>query len=190
MVLAYSQPVKIHEPIPLFELPDANGRVYTLGDWTNKMALVVIFTCNHCPYAQAVRPQLIKLWNELRAEYASVQFVAINPNDANAYPEDATEKMLEERYAYPFPYLRDESQEVAREFGALCTPDVFVYDRNRHLQYRGRVNDNWQHPEQAKTHDLRDAISCLLRGERCNAEQFPTIGCSIKWRPVATEYYV
>lgn len=182
MALTYSTSVKLHEPIPLFELPDASGKTYTLGNWADKNVLVMVFACNHCPYSQAVRPQLIELWNKLQAQGKSVQFVAINPNDAETYPEDATEKMKEERYAYPFPYLRDESQEVARDFGAVCTPDIFVYDRNRHLQYRGRLNDNWQHPSQATRHDLSDAIDCLLRGERCNVEQYPSMGCSIKWK--------
>lgn len=182
MALTYSKPVNIHEPIPLFELPDADGKVYTLGYWTDKHVLVVIFTCNHCPYAQAVRPQLIELWNELSAQNRSVQFVAINSNDAKGYPEDATEKMKDKRYIYPFPYLRDESQEVAREFGAVCTPDVFVYDRNRHLAYHGRINDNWKEPHQAKSHDLRNAVTALLRGERPDADQKPSMGCSIKWK--------
>ncbi len=181
MSLTHSQPAKIHEPIPLFELPDANGRIYTLGDWTDKHVLVVIFTCNHCPYAKAVRPQLIALYEMFHAQNASVQFVAVNSNDPKAYAEDATALMLDAKYAYPFPYLRDESQDVARQFGAVCTPDVFVYDRNRHLAYRGRVTDNWQQPELATRHDLRDAIEALLRGERPDAEQLPSSGCSIKW---------
>ncbi|MBI4093121.1 MAG: thioredoxin family protein [Candidatus Kerfeldbacteria bacterium] len=182
MALTYSQPVKLHEPIPLFELPDADANMYTLGNWTDKMILVVIFTCNHCPYAQAVRPQLIELWNHYQQRRSSVQFVAINSNDASAYPEDATDKMKEERYAYPFPYLRDESQEAAREFGAVCTPDIFVYDRNRHLAYRGRINDDWQNPKNVARHDLREAIDALLRGERPTADQRPSMGCSLKWR--------
>ncbi len=182
MALTYSSPTRVHEPIPLFELPDADGKTYTLGDWAHKTVLVVIFTCNHCPYAQTVRPQLVKLWNELASELASIQFVAINGNDSSAYPEDATEKMKLERYAYPFPYLRDESQEVTRAFGAVCTPDIFVYDRNRHLAYRGRVSDNWKEPDKATSHDLRDAIHALLRGERPSVERRPSIGCSIKWR--------
>lgn len=182
MTITSSQSVKIHEPIPLFELSDAMGKRYTLGDWADRHVLVVIFTCNHCPYAQAVRPQLIELWNALRKEHASVQFIAINSNDESAYPEDATDNMTEQRYAYPFPYLRDESQEVAREFGAVCTPDIFVYNRDRHLAYRGRVNDNWKNPENAKRHDLEDAIRALLRGERPSADQYPSVGCSIKWK--------
>lgn len=182
MALTYSSPTHVHEPIPLFELPDADGTAYTLGNWTDKHVLVVIFTCNHCPYAQAVRPQLIELWNQLQAQHASVQFVAINSNDASTYPEDATEKMKLERYNYPFPYLRDESQEVARAFDAVCTPDIFVYDRNRHLQYRGRVSDNWKQPDKATNHDLRDAINALLRGERPSVDHRPSVGCSIKWR--------
>ncbi len=182
MALTYSRPVKIHEPIPLFELPDATGKTYTLGDWADKHVLVVIFTCNHCPYSQAVRPQLVELWNNFLAKNTSVQFIAINSNDARAYPEDAIDKMNEPRYAYPFPYLRDESQEVAREFGAVCTPDIFVYNRDRHLAYRGRVSDDWKNPAKAKRHDLDDAIRALLRGERPSADQYPSVGCSMKWR--------
>lgn len=182
MSLTYSPPVQMHEPIPLFELPDAHGRTYTLGDWGNKTVLVVVFTCNHCPYAQAVRPQLITLWQMLQDHKKSIQFIAINSNDASTYPDDAIERMADEQYAYPFPYLCDETQEVAREFGAVCTPDIFVYDRNRHLQYRGRLNDNWQEPTKATSHDLHDAIHALLRGERPAMAQQPSMGCSLKWK--------
>jgi len=182
MALTYSKPVELHQPIPLFELPDSAGRKYTLGDWGDKTVLVVIFTCNHCPYAQAVRPQLIELWNEIVREAHSVQFVAINSNDPSVEPEDAVEHMAEKKFSYPFPYLRDETQEAARDFGAVCTPDIFVYDRNRHLQYRGRINDNWKEPQKATQHDLRDAIHALLRGERPSMDQQPSMGCSIKWK--------
>ncbi|MBI5405104.1 MAG: thioredoxin family protein [Candidatus Kerfeldbacteria bacterium] len=182
MSITYSKPVQVHQPIPLFELPDAHGKVWTLGDWADKTVLVVVFTCNHCPYAQAVRPQLIELWNEIIREAHSVQFVAINSNDATAYPDDATDKMMDRQYAYPFPYLRDETQEVARDFGAVCTPDIFVFDRNRHLQYRGRINDNWKEPARATSHDLKDAIHAILRGERPGMEQQPSMGCSLKWK--------
>ncbi|MFH0828858.1 MAG: thioredoxin family protein [Candidatus Kerfeldbacteria bacterium] len=182
MSLTYSKPPQFHEPIPLFELPDAFGKVYTLGDWGDKLVLVVIFTCNHCPYAQAVRPQLIDLWKHYQDRKASLQFVAINSNDVKEYPEDATDKMKEDRYSYPFPYLRDESQDMAHEFGAVCTPDIFVYNRNRHLAYHGRINDNWKEPEKARTHDLKNAIDRIHRGETPDLDQKPSMGCSIKWR--------
>lgn len=184
MSLTYSQPTQFHEPIPLFELPDADGKVYTLGDFTDRLVLVVIFTCNHCPYAQAVRPQLIDLWKYFQARKASLQFVAINSNDTKEYPEDAVEKMKEEKFSYPFPYLRDESQDAAREFGAVCTPDIFVYNRNRHLAYRGRINDNWKEPAKAKSHDLKEAIERILCGETPDIDQKPSVGCSIKWKHV------
>lgn len=182
MSLTYSNPPQFHEPIPLFELPDADGTDYTLGNWADKNVLVVVFTCNHCPYAKAVRPQLIELSNAYRKARASVQFVAINSNDASTYPDDATDKMKEKPFAYPFPYLRDESQDVAREFGAVCTPDIFVYNRNRHLAYHGRLNDDWKEPKKATTNDLKDAIDAILRGETPNPNQQPSMGCSIKWR--------
>jgi peroxiredoxin len=167
-------------PIPNFDLPGTDGKNYSPANLQGAPAMVVVFTCNHCPYAQGVKPQLHELYEAFKEK--QVQFVAINSNDAENYPEDSFEKMIEEKYDYPFPYLRDESQDVARNFGAVCTPDIFVYDSEQKLAYRGRINDNWQKPDEVTSHDLQDAITALLNGTKPSAEQFPYMGCSIKWK--------
>lgn len=180
MALTYSQPKDLGLPAPSFCLPGADGQTYCLKDFDEAKVLVVIFTCNHCPYAQGIRPRLIALhdfYDEL-----GVQFLAINANDDAAYPEDSLEHMKEERYTYPFPYLRDETQEVAQQYGAVCTPDIFVYDEKRQLTYHGRVDDNWKDVEKVTQEDLRDALDDLLNGERPSEEQHPSMGCSIKWK--------
>ena len=183
MTLTYSTKPKFDEPAIEFTLPGTDDQTYSLADFQAAKALVVIFTCNHCPYAQAVRPTLIEIANQYAAE--GIAFVAINPNDETSYPLDSLEHMREERYDYPFPYLRDATQEVAKAYGAVCTPDIFVYDGERKLAYHGRVNDNWQEPEKVTSHDLRDALEALLRKQRPNQEQHPSMGCSIKWRTPA-----
>lgn len=183
MVLKESEGVELGTPAPDFELPATDGHTYSLSDFSEFDVLVVMFICNHCPYVKAVRGRLIDLAEEMSDE--PVTFVAINPNDAEEYPEDSFERMEEvaEEYEYPFPYLRDESQEVARAYGAVCTPDIFVYDENRELAYRGRVDDNWKEPEKVERRDLYDAIQKLLEGERPDPEkQVPSQGCSIKWK--------
>jgi peroxiredoxin len=185
MALTYSQPKDLGTPAPAFCLSGTDGNTYCLKDFDEAKAVVVVFTCNHCPYAQAIRPRLIALhdfYDEL-----GVQFVAINPNDEAAYPEDSMERMKEERYDYPFPYLRDEDQTTARAYGAACTPDVFVYDERRQLAYHGRVDDNWKEPEQVTQEDLRDALDDLLNNERPPEEQHPAMGCSVKWKTDAAK---
>ena len=114
----------------------------------------------------------------------NVQFIGINANESDNYTEDSFEKMSEyaEKWDLNFPYLRDESQEVAKKFKAQCTPDIFVYDKERKLKYHGRIDDNWQDEEKVTTHELDDAIQALLKGKDPKEEQHPTIGCSIKWK--------
>ncbi|MFA6511965.1 MAG: thioredoxin family protein [Patescibacteria group bacterium] len=180
MALAYSQPKDLGLPAPSFCLPGTDGQTYCLKDFDEAQVLVVIFTCNHCPYAQAIRPRIIALhdfYDEL-----GVQFIAINSNDEHAYPKDSMKHMMEEKYNYSFPYLRDETQDVARDFGAACTPDIFVYDNARRLAYHGRVDDNWKDIEKVTQEDLRDALDDLLNGEKPGEEQQPSVGCSIKWK--------
>lgn len=190
MSLTYSTKPHFGTPAPDFSLPGADNQTYTLQDFSDAEILVIIFTCNHCPYAQASRPVLIALHNDFtdralrpRAQgRGGVQFVAINPNDEAAYPLDSLSHMQEERYDYPFPYLRDEPQEIARAYGAVCTPDIFVYDRERKLAYHGRINDNWQHPDEVTRHELHEALDALLDGETLDPDQHPSMGCSIKWQ--------
>jgi len=182
MALTQSQKVEIDSSAPDFNLPATNGQNYSLDSFKNAHALVIVFTCNHCPYAKAAWPLLVKLAQEFKEK--GVAFVAINPNDDKQYPEDSLEKMKEHHSARKmnFPYLIDESQDTARAYGAQCTPDIFVYDRERKLRYHGRVDDNWQHPEAVKKEELKEAIEALLRGESPSGDQNPSMGCSIKWR--------
>jgi len=172
----------IGTPCPDFRLLAVDGRTYTREDFGAAPVLVVMFICNHCPYVQAVEDRLISLAREL--EPKKVQFVAICANDAESYPDDAFDKLAERwrNKGYGFPYLHDESQSVARAFGAVCTPDIFVYDRSRKLAYRGRIDDSWKDPAKVTRRDLAAAIEALLAGRAPAPEQRPSLGCSIKWR--------
>ena len=163
-----------------FDLPATDGKNYSVESFKEAKALVVTFSCNHCPYAKAAWPLLIRLADEFREK--GVSFVAINPNDENQYPEDSFDEMKKRitDWKINFPYLRDETQEIARAYKAACTPDIFVYDDKRKLYYHGRINDNWQYPNQVKSEDLKDAINNLLSGNPPPQPQYPSLGCSIK----------
>ena len=180
-------PVESNEPelgsqAPDFELPATDGNTYGRDDFDDADVLVVMFLCNHCPYVKAVLDRLIELGNSWDDDEAA--FVAISPNDAERYPDDSFENMTElaEEKDFPFPYLYDESQDVARAYNAECTPDFFVYDDRRRLAYAGRLDDNWKEPEKVENQELRNAIVALLNGERPDEEQHPSMGCSIKWK--------
>lgn len=167
---------------PDFELPGTDGKTYSLDSFKEAKGLVVVFSCNHCPYARAAWPLLIELADRYRDK--GIAFVAINPNDEEAYPEDSFEQMRKKvpEWGINMPYLRDESQEVARAYDAQCTPDIYLFDSGRKLYYRGRINDNWQEPEKVTEHNLDDAIEALLRGDPPPDRQPPSMGCSIKWK--------
>ncbi len=182
MANTHSTMVPLGTPAPDFSLPGTDGKTYSPSNFGNKNVLVVIFMCNHCPYVKAVLRRLINLQNEYAEK--SVQLVGINVNDAKKYPEDSLEKMKElaEKKELPFPYLYDESQESAKAYDAVCTPDIFVYGIERTLKYRGRVDDNWQHPDEITRHDLKDAIEAILADESVNDDQISSMGCSIKWK--------
>jgi peroxiredoxin len=183
MALIYSQTIPFGEKAPDFSLPGIDGKTYTLASFADKKVLVVIFMCNHCPYVQACWNRLIALQNEFDAR--GVQLVGINANDAQSYPEDSFEKMKEyvQRKKHNFPYLRDKSQEVAKAYGAVCTPDIFVYDEKRGLAYHGRIDDNWQEPGEVTKRELAEALEALLNGrKKPSPDQKPSMGCSIKWK--------
>jgi peroxiredoxin len=169
-------------PLPEFDLPATDGRRYQHKDFDRLDALVVMFICNHCPYVQAVEDRLIALGRYFAGK--PVQFIAVSSNDATRYPDDSFAKMRERALAkqYPFPYLFDETQEVARRFGAVCTPDFFLYDRRMTLAYRGRLDDSWKDASAVQKEDLKQAILDLLDGGRPEAIQKPSMGCSIKWK--------
>lgn len=179
------QTYKLEETAIDFSLPGTDGKTYSLSSFSEAKVLVVIFTCNHCPYAQAYTPRLVKLQKEFSKK--SVQFVGINPNDAEKYPDDSFENMKEfaKEYVLNFPYLQDETQETAAAYNAVCTPDIFVFDSERKLRYRGKVDDSnpYDKPETAKNFWLKEAIEFALGGKSPKTVFRPVIGCSIKWRP-------
>ncbi len=176
----YTPEPELGSPCPTFELPATDGKTYSLADFQGR-PLVVMFICNHCPYVKAVEDRLLDLGREYREK--GVAFVAICSNDAEKYPEDSFDKLKEraEEKDYPFPYLHDESQEVAKRFGAVCTPDFFVYDQKHRLAYRGRLDDSWKEPTQVTRRELREALDDLLAGRPVTENQKPSMGCSIKW---------
>jgi len=183
MALKETPPPELGAPCPDFRLPHvADGRWCARDDYAAADVLLVMFICNHCPYVQAIEDRLVRLGEELRGK--SAQVVAICSNDAVTYPDDAPAKLAERwrEKGYGFPYLHDESQEVARAFGAVCTPDFFLYDKDRRLAYRGRLDDAWKDESKVTTRELALAIEALLSGGRPSPLQKPSMGCSIKWR--------
>ncbi len=142
----------------------------------------VFFYCNHCPYAKAIEGRLLELEKDYRDR--GFRFVAISANDAATYPDDsfANMKKRSDERGYGFPYLYDESQSVARAFGAVCTPDLYVFDRDRKLAYHGRLDDSPMDAAKVKRRELREAVDALLAGRSPEAHQNPSIGCSIKWK--------
>ena len=182
MALTENRPVPLGTPCPDFRLPSVDGTTVARDDLRAAEVLVVMFICNHCPYVQAVEDRIIGL----QREYGSrgVQLVGICSNDPTDYPDDRPER-LRERWrekGYGFPYLVDASQEVARAFAAVCTPDIYVYDAARRLAYHGRIDDSWQDPARVRGRELAAALDALLAHQRPAAEQHPSMGCSIKWR--------
>lgn len=173
-----------HTPLgtacPEFSLPGVDGRLWTLKDFAEP-ALLLVVMCNHCPYVQAVEDRINQIAKDFKG---ACSVVGINPNDALAYPEDSYESMKTRAAlkGFVFPYLRDESQEVARSLGAVCTPDFFLYDQPRRLVYRGRLDDNWKEPSQITRQDLRLAIEAVLMAQPVEEPQKPSMGCSIKWK--------
>ncbi len=163
-------------------LPATDGKSYSLSSFAGAKAVVISFTCNHCPYAQAYEDRFIALAREFSPK--GVAFVAINSNDALSYPEDGFEKMKvrAQEKALPFPYLRDENQSVAKAYGAVCTPHIFLFNGERKLVYEGRIDDNWKNPDAVKSKDLRNAIRNVLAGEPVRVPNTNPMGCSIKWK--------
>jgi peroxiredoxin len=170
---------------PDFRLPDAvSGRPIGLADFAPKPALVVMFICNHCPYVKHIKAGLVAFARDYQAKGIAV--VAINANDVDNYPEDSPAKMKAEAKAagYTFPYLFDETQAVAKAYHAACTPDLYLFNRNRQLVYRGQFDDSRPGNGRPVTGaDLRAACDAVLAGRAPAADQKPSIGCNIKWKP-------
>jgi thiol-disulfide isomerase/thioredoxin len=186
---------------PDFNLPGVDGRTYTRHDLlsnftgltdtnlselsdSNSVASLVMFICNHCPYVKAIEDRLIELGHFFKND--PVKIFAVCANDAEKYPDDSFEN-IQKRWkekSYPFPYLYDDSQEAARAFGAVCTPDFFLYDSELKLAYRGRLDDSWKDSSKVQAEELKDAIKALLAGNRPPIKQNPSMGCSIKWKEI------
>jgi peroxiredoxin len=174
--------LQIGDPAPSFSLPGIDGRTHSLDTLSDKPVLVVVFSCNHCPYVQAYEDRLVAI----QRDYAGrgVQLVAINSNDDMNYPEDGFEQMVARAKTkkFNFLYLRDASQGTARAYGATHTPQLFVFDRARKLRYTGKIDDNWQNPKAVTRHYLRDVIEALLSDHAPAETQTHAIGCTIKWK--------
>lgn len=184
MVMTPSTMLPLGETAPAFTLPDVDGKMVSLSDYDGAQAYLVMFICNHCPYVKHVADELAKLAEDYREKGVAV--VAISSNDAEKYPDDSPEKMKEEakKRGYSFPYLYDESQDVAKAYRAACTPDFFLFDRRRRLIYRGQLDDSRPGNDVPVTgKDLRRALDTLLMGATISLQQKPSIGCNIKWKP-------
>ena len=174
--------LKIGDKLPEFTITAINGRECNLYEFEESKIIVVMFTCNHCPYVRAYEDRLIKLQKDFSDN--CVTFVAINSNDDKNYPEDSFEnmKIRAKEKGYNFPYLRDENQAVAKMFGASHTPEIFVFDQDRILKYHGKVDDNWKESAKVKKEYLREAITALLEGKPIEIPENQAIGCTVKWK--------
>lgn len=174
--------LQIGESAPDFSLPGVDDQAYTLGNFGDAKALVVVFSCNHCPFVIGSEDRLIAFYEEYAPK--GVALVAIGSNETENHPTDSLEHMKEHarEKGFKFPYVRDESQEVALAYGALRTPHFYVFDAERKLRYTGRMDDNPRNPGQETTHELRDAVDALLAGDEPAVAMTNPIGCNVKWK--------
>jgi peroxiredoxin len=175
---------------PSFSLPNTDGKMVSLSDCQGGKGLVVIFLCNHCPYVKHVASELVRVSNDYIPR--GIGFVGISSNDVDAHPDDGPAMMKAEaaRQGYTFPYLYDATQSIAIAYNAACTPDIFVFDADSRLVYRGQLDDS--RPKNGKPltgSDLRGALDCVLDNQPISDHQMPSIGCNIKWKPGAEPEY-
>jgi peroxiredoxin len=167
---------------PAFSLPGTDGKTHSLESFKDAKALCVVFSCNHCPYVQAYEGR----FKALQADFGprGFQLVAINSNDADNYPEDGFDAMVvrSKEQGFNFPYLRDEDQSVAKAYGAVRTPHVFLFDAERKLAYLGRIDDSWDKPEKVSRRELAEAIEDLLAGRPVKVAETFAVGCTVKWK--------
>jgi peroxiredoxin len=183
MVQTASTMLALGTKAPDFRLPDPAGKLVSLHDFDKAPALLVAFICNHCPYVKHIRSSFAEFARRYQGRGAAI--VAISSNDVQAFPEDSPEKMAEEikLAGYTFPYLYDETQDVARAYQAACTPDFFLFDRDRKLVYRGQYDDSRPKSDRPVTGaDLAAALDAVLAGRPVPSEQKPSLGCNIKWK--------
>ncbi len=187
VTLTPSSMIELGSKAPDFQLPATDGSLVSLANFESHKGLLVIFMCNHCPYVKHIRRALAEFAD--RNMSPDLAIVGINSNDATTHPADSPEKMIEEvqDVGYRFPYLYDESQEVARSFHATCTPDFFLYDGNRELIYRGQFDDSRPGSNIEVTgSDLEAAVDALMEGREVSRQQTPSVGCNIKWKAGST----
>jgi peroxiredoxin len=184
MALLESTMPPLGTPAHDFSLEGIDSKTHSLKSYSEKEIIVIIFMCNHCPYVKAVLKRIIALQNEFIDR--GVQFIGINSNDATRYPDDSLEnmKIIAKENDFSFPYLIDPSQEVAKSYDAVCTPDLYVYGKNRKLVYRGRIDDNWEDSEKVTQQDLKLALENILSREVITSKQIPSMSCSIKWKTI------
>lgn len=183
MALTTSNMMKLTTQAPSFKLLDTvSDKVLSLKEIQSNIGTVIVFICNHCPFVHHINSKLVELANNYQTQ--GIQFIAISSNNVETHPQDGPEQMkvIAHKESYPFPYLYDESQEVARAYGAECTPDIFVFDGKLSCAYRGRFDETRPNMGEATGKDLGQALDQLLLGKTPSAEQFPSIGCNIKWK--------
>lgn len=182
MALLESILIPLGTKMPDFELKDPKGNLFKGSEQYGDRGLMIAFTCNHCPYAIAVWERFIRLANY--AQGMRINTLAINPNIHPDFPEDSAENMAKkiDELKISFPYLVDESQEVAKSFKAQCTPDIFLFNKDQELIYHGRIDDNWQDESQITREELKEALNDHAAGLPVSKTQKPSMGCSIKWR--------
>ena len=174
--------LQLGQPAPNFDLPGVDGKNYTLGSFKEAKLLIVLFTCNHCPYVIGSEDRMIRFYNDYKNK--GVAMIGINSNETVGHPTDSFEHMITHarEKGFQWPYVRDESQEVALAYGALRTPHYYVFDEQRKLRYTGRMDDNPRTPGAETTHELRDAVDALLAGRKPPVELTNPIGCNVKWQ--------
>ena len=174
--------LQIGQGAPDFDLPGVDGKNYSPASFRDAKLLIVVFSCNHCPYVIGSEERMIKFYNDYKPR--GVEMIAINSNETVGHPTDSFEHMVAhaKEKKLPFKYVRDDSQEVALAYGALRTPHYYVFDQERKLRYTGRMDDNPRNPGQEKTHELRDAVDALLAGRKPPVELTNPIGCNVKWQ--------
>ena len=174
--------LQIGQKIPNFDLPGTDGKNYSPASFGDAKVLVVVFSCNHCPYVVGSEERMIKFARDYAPK--GLKMIAINSNETEKHPNDSFEHMVAraKEKNFPFTYVRDDTQEIARAFGALRTPHFYVFDKDRKLQYTGRMDDNPRNPGKETTHELRDAVDAVLAGKTPAVQLTNPLGCNVKWQ--------
>lgn len=174
--------MKIGDKLSNFKLKGVDGKFHEPEEFKDKKALIIFFTCNHCPYVRANEDRIISLQSSFKER--GVEFIGINANDDKKYPDDSFENMVKraQEKIFNFLYLRDDDQSIAKAYDAACTPEFYLFDENKTLRYHGKLDDNWQDPKSVKNKFLNDAINSVLSNKEVKTPEATAIGCSIKWK--------